>query len=190
MLSDQGIRAELDKGSIGILPLIPENVQPASVDLRLDYKFEVVRQSPWQHLIDPSVDNQYSFSTQESRSCFDISPGDFVLGSTYETVFLSDKFAAKVEGKSSLGRLGLLVHATAGFIDPGFEGQITLELANLTPHVIRLYPGMLIAQICFFRLEQPAESVYGAVGRGSHYSGQRGPTLSRSWQNFSVSDLD
>ena len=111
-------------------------------------------------------------------------PGEFVLGSTWETVSLPDDLAARVEGKSSLGRLGLLTHATAGFVDPGFSGHVTLELSNVATLPIMLYPGMKIGQLCFFRLSSPAESPYGSAAYGSHYQGQRGPTASRSFKNF------
>lgn len=191
MLSDQDIRKELGR-ALSIEPFVSENVQPASVDLRLDRGFEVLSNQYIPEL-DPSTDNTRYFSPrycEDVDSSFLLEPGFFALGSTYEHVSLSGQVAAKVEGKSSLGRLGLLVHATAGFIDPGFEGQITLELANLTGTAIRLYPGMLVAQICFFRLETPAESIYGSAGKGSHYSRQRGPTLSRGWQNFTISELE
>lgn len=193
MLSDKDILKELNR-SLRIDPLVPENVQPASVDLRLDREFWVAA-SGWARDIDPRQDCSSLFRAGElvehptGPPYFLLEPGMFVLASTFERVSLNAELAAKVEGKSSLGRLGLLVHATAGFIDPGFEGQVTLELANLTPRRIRLYPGMLIAQVCFFRLETPATSVYGAPDRGSHYAKQKGPTLSRGWQNFAISPL-
>ena len=115
---------------------------------------------------------------------FILHPGEFVLGSTYEVVSLPDDIAARVEGKSSLGRLGLLTHATAGFVDPGFSGHVTLELANVATLPIKLYPGMKIGQLCFFRLSSPAEHPYGSEKYGSRYQGQRGPTPSRSYANF------
>jgi len=115
---------------------------------------------------------------------FILHPGEFVLGSTYEVVTLPDDIAARVEGKSSLGRLGLLTHATAGFVDPGFSGHVTLELANVATLPIKLYPGMKIGQFCFFRLTSPSEHPYGSAKYGSRYQGQRGPTPSRSFQNF------
>src|SRR5690606_1603613 len=115
---------------------------------------------------------------------FVLHPGEFVLGSTYESVSLPDDIAARLEGKSSLGRLGLLTHSTAGFIDPGFEGNVTLELSNTATLPIYLWPGMKIGQLCFFRLTSPAEHPYGSEKYGSRYRGQRGPTASRAFQNF------
>ena len=120
----------------------------------------------------------------EGDEPFILHPGEFVLGSTYEVVTLPDDIAARVEGKSSLGRLGLLTHATAGFVDPGFSGHVTLELANVATLPIKLYPGMKIGQFCFFRLSSPSEHPYGSEKYGSRYQGQRGPTPSRSFQNF------
>ena len=120
---------------------------------------------------------------------FILHPGEFALGSTYEVVTLPDDIAARVEGKSSLGRLGLLTHATAGFIDPGFSGHVTLELSNVATLPIKLWPGMKIGQLCFFQLSSPAEHPYGAGARGSRYQGQRGPTASRSFQNFTRVDV-
>ena len=111
-------------------------------------------------------------------------PGEFVLGSTYESVTLPDDVAARLEGKSSLGRLGLLTHSTAGFVDPGFTGHVTLELSNVATLPIKLWPGMKVGQLCFFRLSSPADHPYGAGAAGSRYQGQRGPTASRSWLNF------
>jgi dCTP deaminase len=116
-------------------------------------------------------------------------PGEFVLGATFEAVTLPDDVAARLEGKSSLGRLGLLTHSTAGFIDPGFSGHVTLELSNVATLPITLWPGMKIGQLCFFRLSSPAEHPYGSDASGSRYQGQRGPTASRSFQNFHRSDV-
>ncbi|HSP75269.1 MAG TPA: dCTP deaminase, partial [Cryobacterium sp.] len=120
---------------------------------------------------------------------FILHPGEFVLGSTYEKVTLPDDVAARLEGKSSLGRLGLLTHSTAGFIDPGFTGHVTLELSNVATLPIKLWPGMKIGQLCFFRLSSPAERPYGSSAYSSRYQGQRGPTASRSFQNFHCTDV-
>ena len=120
---------------------------------------------------------------------FVLHPGEFVLGSTLETVSLPDDLAARVEGKSSLGRLGLLTHATAGFVDPGFTGHVTLELSNVATLPIMLWPGMKIGQLAFFRLSSSSENPYGSERYGSHYQGQRGPTASRSFQNFHRADV-
>ena len=120
---------------------------------------------------------------------FILHPGEFVLGATFEQVSLPDDVAARLEGKSSLGRLGLLTHSTAGFIDPGFSGHVTLELSNVATLPIKLWPGMKIGQLCFFRLSSPAENPYGSGPYGNRYQGQRGPTASRSFQNFHRSDV-
>jgi dCTP deaminase len=136
--------------------------------------------------IDPAADQSDLTRVVEAdgEDPFILHPGEFVLGSTYEVVSLPDDVAARVEGKSSLGRLGLLTHATAGFVDPGFSGHVTLELANVATLPIKLYPGMKIGQLCFFRLSSPAEHPYGSEKYGSRYQGQRGPTPSRSYANF------
>lgn len=185
LLSDRDIAAELDAGRIILDPWEPAMLQPSSIDFRLDRFFRVFENHRYPH-IDPAADQ--SDLTREVETvgdeAFILHPGEFVLGSTYETVTLPDDIAARVEGKSSLGRLGLLTHATAGFVDPGFSGHVTLELANVATLPIKLYPGMKIGQLCFFRLSSPAEHPYGSEKYGSRYQGQRGPTASRSWQNF------
>ena len=160
-------------------------IQPSSIDVRLDKFFRVFDNHKYPH-IDPAADQ--SDLTREveiaSDETFILHPGEFVLGSTYELITLPDDVAARLEGKSSLGRLGLLTHSTAGFIDPGFSGHVTLELANVATLPIKLYSGMKIGQLCFFRLSSPAESPYGSAKYGSRYQGQRGPTPSRSHANF------
>ena len=186
LLSDRDILTEVDRGRIGINPWDPAMVQPSSVDVRLDRFFRVFENHRYPH-IDPAEDQ--SELTREvvvegHDDPFILHPGEFALGSTYEVVSLPDDIAARVEGKSSLGRLGLLTHATAGFIDPGFTGHVTLELANVATLPIKLWPGMKIGQLCFFRLTSPAEHPYGSEKYGSRYQGQRGPTPSRSFQNF------
>jgi dCTP deaminase len=186
LLSDRDILTEVDLGRIGINPWDPAMVQPSSVDVRLDRFFRVFENHRYPH-IDPAEDQ--SELTREvvvegHDDPFILHPGEFALGSTYEVVSLPDDIAARVEGKSSLGRLGLLTHATAGFIDPGFTGHVTLELANVATLPIKLWPGMKIGQLCFFRLTSPAEHPYGSEKYGSRYQGQRGPTPSRSFQNF------
>jgi dCTP deaminase len=155
------------------------------VDIRLDRFFRVFENHRYPH-IDPAADQSDLTRevTTDGDEPFVLHPGEFVLGSTYELVGLGDALAARVEGKSSLGRLGLLTHATAGFVDPGFTGHVTLELANVATLPIKLYPGMKIGQLCFFRLSSPAEHPYGSTAAGSHYQGQRGPTPSRSYANF------
>jgi len=165
-------------------------VQPASVDVRLDRYFRVFDNHKY-HSIDPSQDQSDLTRLVEvpPSEAFILHPGDFVLGSTYEVVTLADSISSRVEGKSSLGRLGLLTHATAGFIDPGFSGHITLELSNVATLPITLWPGMKIGQLCFFEMSSPVQNPYGSATAGSHYQGQRGPTPSRSYLSFSVTDV-
>ncbi len=185
LLSDRDIKAEIESGRVGIDPYEPSMVQPSSIDVRLDRFFRVFENHRYPH-IDPSVeqiDLTREVST-ESGEPFVLHPGEFVLGSTYEVVSLPTDVAARLEGKSSLGRLGLLTHSTAGFIDPGFSGHVTLELANVATLPILLWPGMKIGQVCFFRMTSEAEHPYGSSIYGSRYQGQRGPTPSRSHANF------
>jgi dCTP deaminase len=165
-------------------------VQPSSVDVRLDRFFRLFDNHKYQH-IDPSQDQPDLTRLVEvdATEPFVLHPGEFVLGATYEVVTLPDDIAARLEGKSSLGRLGLLTHSTAGFIDPGFSGHVTLELSNVATLPITLWPGMKIGQLCFFRLSSPAEHPYGSDKYGSRYQGQRGPTASRSFQNFHRTDV-
>jgi len=185
LLSDRDITRQLDEGRIRLEPWTPEMLQPSSVDVRLDRVFRVFENHKYPH-IDPAED-QPELTREvipEGDEPFILHPGEFALGSTYEVVGLPDDLAARVEGKSSLGRLGLLTHATAGFIDPGFVGHVTLELANVATLPIKLWPGMKIGQLCFFRLTTPTEHPYGSQAYGSRYQDQRGPTPSRSFQNF------
>jgi dCTP deaminase len=165
-------------------------VQPSSVDVRLDRFFRLFDNHKYQH-IDPSLDQPDLTRLVEvdATEPFVLHPGEFVLGATYEVITLPDDIAARLEGKSSLGRLGLLTHSTAGFIDPGFSGHVTLELSNVATLPITLWPGMKIGQLCFFRLSSPAEHPYGSDKYGSRYQGQRGPTASRSFQNFHRTDV-
>lgn len=185
LLSDRDILAEIDAQRIRVEPYDATMIQPSSIDIRLDRFFRVFENHRYPH-IDPAVD-QSDLTRQvepEGDEPFILHPGEFVLGSTYEVCSLPDDIAARVEGKSSLGRLGLLTHATAGFVDPGFSGHVTLELANVATLPIKLYPGMKIGQLCFFRLTSPAEHPYGSAKYGSRYQGQRGPTPSKSYANF------
>ncbi len=185
LLSDRDILAEIKARRIVVEPYDEAMIQPSSIDFRLDRFFRVFENHRYPH-IDPAADQ--SDLTREvepvGEEPFILHPGEFVLGSTLEVVTLPDDLAARVEGKSSLGRLGLLTHATAGFVDPGFSGHVTLELANVATLPIKLYPGMKIGQLCFFRLSSPAEHPYGSAKYGSRYQGQRGPTPSRSYANF------
>lgn len=185
LLSDRDIHAEIDAKRVVLEPFDAEMVQPSSIDVRLDRYFRVFENHRYPH-IDPAADQPDLTRPVEpdGDEPFILHPGEFVLGSTYEAITLPDDVAARVEGKSSLGRLGLLTHATAGFIDPGFSGHVTLELSNVATLPIKLWPGMKIGQLCFFRLSSPAENPYGSAKYGSRYQGQRGPTQSRSFQNF------
>jgi len=185
LLSDRDIRAEVEADRLRLQPWDPELVQPSSIDVRLDRYFRVFNNSQYTH-IDPSVqqDELTSLVEPAGDEPFVLHPGEFVLGSTLEVVTLPDDLASRLEGKSSLGRLGLITHATAGFIDPGFSGHITLELSNVANLPITLWPGMKIGQLCVFRLSSPAEHPYGSERYGSRYQGQRGPTPSRSYRNF------
>jgi len=185
LLSDRDITAELDAGRVVLDPHDPAMVQPSSVDVRLDRLFRLFDNHKYA-VIDPSQDQPDLTRLVEvdGDEPFVLHPGEFVLGSTFEQVTLPDDIAARLEGKSSLGRLGLLTHSTAGFIDPGFSGHVTLELSNVATLPITLWPGMKIGQMCFFRLSSPALAPYGSGATGSRYQGQRGPTASRSWQHF------
>lgn len=185
LLSDGDIRKEVASGRVGLDPFDPAMVQPSSVDVRLDRYFRAFENHLYPH-IDPATDQSELTRLIETigDDPFVLHPGEFVLASTYERVTLPDDVAGRLEGKSSLGRLGLLTHSTAGFIDPGFSGHVTLELSNVATLPIKLWPGMKIGQLCLFRLSSPAEHPYGSAAAGSRYQGQRGPTASRSWQGF------
>jgi dCTP deaminase len=190
LLSDRDIAAELDAGRIGLSPLDRDMIQPSSIDVRLDRYFRLFdnHQYPF---IDPAEDQPdltHLIETKQGEP-FILHPGEFVLGSTYELVTLPDDVAARLEGKSSLGRLGLLTHPTAGFVDPGFSGHVTLELSNVATLPIKLWPGMKIGQLCFFRTSSPVLNAYGSGAYANRYQGQRGPTASRSWQNFHRTDV-
>lgn len=190
LLSDRDIKAELASGRVALDPYTPEMIQPSSVDVRLDRWFRVFENHRYPH-IDPSIEQPdlTRLLEPEADEPFVLHPGEFVLGSTFEAVTLPDDIAGRLEGKSSLGRLGLLTHSTAGFIDPGFSGHVTLELSNVANLPIMLYPGMKIGQLCLFRLSSPAEHPYGSAVYGSRYQGQRGPTPSRSFANFHRSQV-
>ena len=185
LLSDRDIQAEIESKRVVLEPFDPGMIQPSSVDVRLDKFFRVFENHKYPH-IDPATEQAdlTRLVGVEGDDQFVLHPGEFVLASTYEVITLPDDIAGRLEGKSSLGRLGLLTHSTAGFIDPGFSGHVTLELSNVATLPILLYPGMKIGQLCLFRLSSPAEHPYGSSQYGSRYQGQRGPTQSRSWQNF------
>ena len=191
LLSDRDIRAEIDLGRLALEPYEPGMIQPSSIDVRLDKFFRVFENHRYPH-IDPAEEQPELTRLIEpiGDEPFILHPGEFVLGSTLEVCSLPDDLAGRLEGKSSLGRLGLLTHSTAGFIDPGFSGHITLELSNVATLPIKLWPGMKIGQLCLFRLSSPAEHPYGSEKYGSRYQGQRGPTASRSFANFHRTQID
>jgi len=185
ILSDRTIREELAAGRIVIEPLDEADIQPSSVDLRLDRYFRVFRNHTMR-VIDVREDQEELTELVEiaDDDPFILHPGEFVLGSTAERVTLPIDLVARLEGKSSLGRLGLLIHSTAGFVDAGWDGHLTLELSNVANLPITLYPGMKIGQISFLRMTTPADAPYGSKSVGSKYQGQRGPTPSRYFENF------
>lgn len=185
LYSDQDIRAAIEAGDLSIDPFDPALIQPSSVDVRMDRFFRVFNNSKYTH-IDPKLqqDDLTSLVEVPEDEPFVLHPGEFVLGSTLEKFTLPPHMAGRLEGKSSLGRLGLLTHSTAGFIDPGFSGYITLELSNVANLPITLWPGMKVGQLALFRMTSPAQVPYGSGALGSKYQGQRGPTPSRAYLNF------
>lgn len=190
LLSDRDIKEQISAKRVAIEPFDPAMIQPSSVDVRLDRFFRVFENHKYSE-IDPSVEQPELTRELEvaADEHFILHPGEFVLASTYEVITLPDDIAGRLEGKSSLGRLGLLTHSTAGFIDPGFSGHITLELSNVANLPVKLLPGMKIGQLCLIKLSSPAEHPYGSVLYGSRYQGQRGPTPSKSWLNFHKSKI-
>ena len=189
LLSDRDLRKALDEGQLGLDPFDEAMIQPSSVDVRLDRYFRVFANHRYTH-IDPAEqqDDLTEMVEPKGDEPFILHPGEFVLGSTLEVITLGDSLASRLEGKSSLGRLGLLTHSTAGFIDPGFSGHVTLELSNVANLPIKLYPGMKIGQICVIQLSSPSEHPYGSSVYGSRYQDQRGPTPSRSHLRFTRAD--
>jgi dCTP deaminase len=185
ILSDVSIRKALAEGRIVIEPTSDDAIQPSSVDLRVDRLFRVFRNhtEPYIDPKKPLEDLTELVEIPEGES-FVLHPGEFVLGSTLERVALPDDLVARLEGKSSLGRLGLLIHSTAGFVDAGWDGHLTLELSNVANLPIAIYPGMKIGQISFLQMTTPAEHPYGSDAPRSKYQGQRGPTPSRYYLNF------
>lgn len=185
ILSDRTIREQLTAGRIVIDPLDESCLQPSSIDVKVSNLFRVFRNHT-ASVID--VKNDMTSLTElveiADGDAFMLHPGEFALGSTLERVGVPDDMVARVEGKSSLGRLGLLIHSTAGFIDAGFDGHITLELSNVANLPITLYPGMKIGQVSFMMMTTPADKPYGKGASGSKYQGQRGPTPSRYFENF------
>ena len=185
VLSDQAIRRLIESGRIRIDPYDPALMQPSSLDVRVDRLFRVFRNSRYPYIdVKAEQEELTELVVVDGAEPFILHPGEFVLGSTLERVALPDDLVARLEGKSSLGRLGLLIHSTAGFIDPGFDGHVTLELSNVANLPIAIYPGMKIGQISFLRMTSAAEHPYGSATTGSKYQGQRGPTPSRYYLNF------
>ncbi len=185
MLSDTDIKSSIKNRDIEISPLIEEYIQPSSVDLRIGSDFRVFENHKYSH-IDPKAqqDDLTTLITASIEEPFVLHPGEFVLGTTFEKISLSNKVVARLEGKSSLGRIGLLIHSTAGFVDPGFSGYLTLELSNVANLPIKIYPEMKIGQISFYYLNSPSESEYGTETYGSKYHGQEGPTPSKIHTDF------
>jgi dCTP deaminase len=186
VLSDRTIRAEIEAGRVVMEPYDPALIQPSSIDVRVDRRFRVFRNSRYPYIdVRQAMEDLTELVEVQGDEPFILHPGEFVLGQTLERVTLPDDLVARLEGKSSLGRLGLLIHSTAGFVDSGFSGNLTLELSNVANLPIKLYPGMKIGQICVLPLTSPAEHPYGSSIYGSRYQDQRGPTPSRSHLRFS-----
>jgi dCTP deaminase len=185
ILSDIDIRKEIESGRIVIDPFDPASIQPSSVDLHVDDRFRVFANSRYPFIdVKKEMPGLTEIVEVAEPDPFILHPGEFVLGSTLERVAIPDDMVARLEGKSSLGRLGLLIHSTAGYVDPGWDGYLTLELSNVANLPITIYPGMKIGQISFFRLTTPAERPYGSTETRSKYQGQRGPTASRFFEEF------
>ena len=185
VLSDRTIRSEIEAGRIVIDPFDEDLVQPSSVDVRVDSRFRVFHNGRYPYIdVRQAMPDLTELVEVSNGDPFILHPGEFVLGSTLERVRLPDDLVARLEGKSSLGRLGLLIHSTAGFIDPGWNGHVTLELSNVANLPITIYHGMKIGQLSFVQLSEPASAPYGSDGLGSKYQGQQGPTPSRYWRNF------
>jgi dCTP deaminase len=185
ILSDIDIRKELASGRVVIDPFDEDAIQPSSIDMRVDRYFRVFANSRYPYIdVRKPMEDLTELVEASDREPLILHPGEFILGSTLERVTLPDDVVARVEGKSSLGRLGLLIHSTAGFVDAGWDGHLTLELSNVANLPITIYPDMKIGQLCLFRMTSPAERPYGSKGLGSKYQGQRGPTPSSYYKNF------
>jgi len=183
MLSDRDIERAVENRQISIEPMAPRAMQPCSVDVRLDSRF-LMFGGPDNLPIDPKVAESMLSIDVEDGDAFQLAPGAFALGSTLERLTLPDNIAGRIEGKSSIGRLGIEVHSTAGFIDPGFDVYVTLELKNVAPRPVLLWPGMFVGQVCFYDLSSRALAPYGSKTLGSHYQGQVGPQASRAHLQF------
>jgi dCTP deaminase len=191
VLSDRSIRAEIESGRIVIEPFDASLVQPSSVDVRVDGRFRVFHNSRYPYIdVRQPMDDLTELVEKRGEEPFILHPGEFVLGQTLEQVTLPDDLVARLEGKSSLGRLGLLIHSTAGFVDSGFSGNLTLELSNVANLPITIYYGMPIGQISFMRMDSPVEHPYSSGATGSKYQGQAEPTPSRFYLNFDRSPRD
>ena len=185
VLSDRTIRAEIEAGRISVDPYDASLVQPSSIDVRVDRRFRVFRNSRYPYIdVRQAMEELTEPVEVTGGEAFILHPGEFVLGQTLEQVTLPDDLVARLEGKSSLGRLGLLIHSTAGFVDPGFSGNLTLELSNVANLPITIYEAMPIGQISFMRMDGPVERPYGSDAMGSKYQGQGEPTPSRFHENF------
>jgi dCTP deaminase len=184
VLSDATIARYLAEGKVEIDPYDESLLQPSSVDVRVDRFFRVFRNNRAPYINVKVEQDLTELVEVENDEPFILHPGEFVLGSTLERIALPDDLVARLEGKSSLGRLGLLIHSTAGFIDPGWDGHVTLELSNVANLPITIYPGMKIGQISFMQMTEPAVKPYGSSEIGSKYKGQKGPTASKYWKNF------
>jgi dCTP deaminase len=186
VLSDRTIRQEISRGRIIIEPLSPDCIQPASVDLHLDKKLLAFKSQRYPAYIDVrrSMDHLNELVEVDEEKPFFLNPGEFILASTLESISLPDDIVGRLEGKSSLGRIGLLIHSTAGYVDPGWQGHLTLELSNVAKLPITLYYRMKIGQISFLRLTSPVDRMYGTAELGSKYQGQTEPTASKYHENF------
>ncbi|MEN9504208.1 MAG: hypothetical protein RI958_134 [Actinomycetota bacterium] len=185
ILSDRSMREQIEAGRIVIEPFDERCIQPSSIDVKIGNLFRVFRNHTSAVIdVKQRQEDLTELVTIPEDGVFMLHPGEFVLGSTLERVAVPDDLVARIDGKSSLGRLGLIIHSTAGFIDPGFDGHITLELTNIATLPITLYPGMKVGQVSFVQMTTAAEHPYGSGARGSKYQGQRGPTPSRYWENF------
>jgi dCTP deaminase len=188
VLSDRTIRAEIEAGRVVIEPYDPDLIQPSSIDVRVDRRFRVFNNARYPYIdVRQPMEGLTELVEVNDEDPFILHPGEFVLGQTLERVTLPDDLVARLEGKSSLGRLGLLIHSTAGFVDSGFSGNLTLELSNVANLPITIYRGMLIGQISFMRMDGPVERPYGSGDTGSKYQGQGEPTPSRFYLNFEKS---
>jgi dCTP deaminase len=185
VLSDRSIRAEIESGRIVIDPYDADQIQPSSIDVRVDRRFRVFQNSRYPYIdVRQQMEDLTELVEMKGDEPFILHPGEFVLGQTLERVSLPNDLVARLEGKSSLGRLGLLIHSTAGFVDSGFSGNLTLELSNVANLPITIYHGMPIGQISFMRMDSPVERPYGSGETRSKYQGQGEPTPSRFYLNF------